>query len=105
MAGEVAPHDVEALHDAVFGERGAFSNHRRAPVACDHEVAAEIARTFERVGMHTHHAIFFVDEIAHGDAALELEAGKFRGLGDNHLEHRGLRHNARTTDRGLRAGW
>ena len=45
--------------------------------------------------MHAHHAIFFVDEIAHGYAALELEAGEFRGLGDNHLEHRGLRRNAR----------
>src|SRR5260370_8288600 len=38
----VAPHDVEALHDPVLRESGALSNHRGAPVACDHEVAAKI---------------------------------------------------------------
>src|ERR1039458_3602680 len=51
MAGDVAPYDIEALHDAVLGEGGAFSNRRCTPVACDHEVAAIIARTVERVGM------------------------------------------------------
>jgi hypothetical protein len=95
MAGDVAPYDIEALHDAVLGEGGVFTNRRCAPVACDHEVAAIIARTLERVGMNARHAIFFIDQIAHGYAALELEAGEFRCLGNKHLEHRGLRHDAR----------
>src|SRR5208282_1539173 len=51
MAGDVAPDDIEALHDAVLGERGVFSNRRCAPVAGDDEVAAIIARTLEGVGM------------------------------------------------------
>ena len=46
--------------------------------------------------MNADRAIFFIDYIAHRDAALELEVGEFRGLGNNHLEHRGLRHDART---------
>src|SRR6266481_61565 len=91
LAGQVIPHDVEALHDAVLWERGAFANRGGASVACDHEVAAKFARTVMRVGMNTDHAIFLVDKIAHSDAALELEGGKFRGFGDDHLEHRGLR--------------
>src|ERR1700735_510748 len=95
LAGEVSPHDVEALHDAILWKRGSLANHRGAAVACDDKVAAVFARTVERVGMNAHHAIFFVEEIAHSDAALELEVGKFRGFGDNHLEHRGLRRNAR----------
>src|SRR5579862_343382 len=95
LAGDVAPHDVEALHDSVLWERGAFANYGRASVACDDEVAAIFARTVVRVGMNADHAIFFEDEIAHGDTALELEAGEFRRFGDNHFEHRGLRHNSR----------
>ncbi len=95
VAGDVAPYDIEGLHDAVLGECRAFSNRRRAPVACDHEVAAIIARTLERVGMNAGHAPFFIDKIAHGNAALELGAGEFRCLGNNHLEHRRLRHNPR----------
>src|ERR1700676_1124906 len=78
LAGDVPPHDVEALHDAILRERGALANHRCASVACDHEVAAKIARTLERVRMNADHSIFFVDQIAHGYAALELELGKFR---------------------------
>src|ERR1700731_5174590 len=78
LAGDVPPHDVEALHDAILRERGALANHRCASVACDHEVAAKIARTLERVGMDADHAIFFVDQIAHSYAALELELGNFR---------------------------
>ena len=104
MAGDVAPYDVEALHDAVFGQCGAFTNRGCAPVACDDEAAAKIARTFERVGMNADHAIFFEDEIANRYAALELEAGEFRCFGDNHLEHRGLRRDAREADRYRRVG-
>ena len=78
-----------------WGEGGVFTNRGCAPVACDHEVAAIIARTLERVGMNARHAIFFIDQIAHGYAALELEAGESRCLGNKHLEHRRLRHDAR----------
>src|SRR3984957_21228007 len=95
LAGNVPPHDVEALHDAILRERGAFANRRCASIACDHEVATKIARAFERVGMNAYHAIFFVDQIAHRYAALELELGKFRCLRDDHLEHRRLRHDSR----------
>src|SRR5208283_5140555 len=95
MAGDMAPYDIEALHDAVLGEGGVFTKRRCAPVACDHEVAAIIARTLERVSMHAGHAIFFVDQIAHRYAALELEGRESCRLGNNHLEHRGLRHDAR----------
>src|SRR5580692_2412190 len=102
LAGDVAPHDVEALHDAILWERDSFANHRCASVACDHEIAAKIARTFDRVGMNADHAIFFVDQIAYGYAALELELGKFRSLGDDHLEHRGLRHNSRAHDESIK---
>jgi len=31
LAGEVTPHDVEALHDAILRECGAFANRRGAP--------------------------------------------------------------------------
>src|SRR5208283_3771242 len=95
VAGDVAPYDIEGLHDAVLGEGDAFSNRRGAPVACDHEVGAIIARTFEGVGMNAGHPLFFRDQIAHGYAAFELEAGEFRSLGNNHLEHRRLRHDLR----------
>src|SRR5260370_39468311 len=78
LAGDMPPHDVEALHDAILRERGAFATRRCASVACDHEVAAKIARTLEPVGMDPDHTIFFVDQIAHSYPALELEAGKFR---------------------------
>src|SRR5580704_3783136 len=61
LAVDVPPHNVEALHDAVLGERGALTNHRCAPVACDYEVAAIFARTVVRVGMNAYHAIFFID--------------------------------------------
>src|SRR5713101_7226038 len=91
LAGDESPHDVEALHDAVLGERGALANHRCASIACDDEVTVIFARTVVRVGMNAYYAIFLIDEIAHGDAALELEVGKFRRFGDNHLKHRGLR--------------
>src|SRR5260370_38957646 len=44
LAGDVSPHDVEVLHDAILRERRAFANHGCASVARDHEVAAKIAR-------------------------------------------------------------
>src|SRR6266852_1683500 len=91
IAWDVAPHDVEALHDSVLRERGALTDHRRAPVACDHEVGVKIARTGGRVGTDSHHAIIFRDQIAHRGPTLECEAGKFRRrVGDDHFEHRGL---------------
>src|SRR5260370_25022974 len=92
---DVAPYDVEALHDSILPELGALSNHRGAPVACDHEVGAKIARAGGGIRADSDHAIIFEDQIAHRDTALERKAGKLRGLGDDHFEHRGLRHYQR----------
>src|SRR5258707_12871556 len=53
---DVAPHDVEALHDSVLRERGALANDRRPAVACDHEIAAKIARAGAVVGTDSNNA-------------------------------------------------
>src|ERR1700735_2736776 len=33
LAGEVTPHDVEALHDAILWKRGSLAHHRGAALA------------------------------------------------------------------------
>ena len=69
------PDDVEALAGTRAVEPGVFARRRGAPVGADHPVGSDLARTARRVAAHARDGAVAMQEIAHGEAALEREAG------------------------------
>ena len=69
-----------------------FAGRGVAAVGAHHQVGPVLARPVVRTGADTHHPAILAQEVAHGDAACETEAGVLAGLVGQQLQQRGLRH-------------
>src|SRR5207302_7552764 len=73
--GDLEPENVVPLRDGKLGEAAVLAGRRVPAVGTHHQICPELARPVVGTGPHADHPAVLAQEIAHGDAALELERG------------------------------